>query len=429
MKATVFLLMGLFFVGCSSVREDPDDSFAPRPENAKSASYMIVRLGEEETFSGIRKHQLLDIIKNYREKYAIIKAQSDFGTGHYDDIRYREYSQKVQAFKDSDLDAAEKYIKTFPDSLKFSSGDNTRVDLSDKLRIVDFYGQYYTDDWSAYAFIINMIPTARNGYVKLELDINGEKLAFRKKARKKIWRFSPEYFWMYVDFYFFENSQAHAPALLSISDPNDHGDMNGIYLIMPQAGVADTSAIVDMRKAEEKAKLDPNYIPPPKLDYGRYLSINKDNIDGAEYVYEKRNGGAEDMEVYRYLSANSKTIGKDMNVRSVLDAYRYNQEKYRQRMEEVRKTVPKLKANAIVKTSQNPSAEAGPWSIINEENFPIADIVYGEMSRKRTAEQTLETFRKGFKWAKDEELILKFTELYKLDSKKYKSLLLPFRKK
>lgn len=161
-KDLILLVVLLLVLGCSSVYEDPDDSFAPRPENAKSDSYQIVRLGEERTSSGIRKNYLLEMIEAYRDKYKSIKVRSDFNSDYVGEHSYEKYLKNVQAFKDSDLDAAEEYIKSFPDSLKFTSTglDEGKYDIGDinwrsnsrKLRISDFHAQRYTDDWSAYAF-------------------------------------------------------------------------------------------------------------------------------------------------------------------------------------------------------------------------------------------------------------------------------------
>ena len=347
MKQSLFLLVALMFLmGCSSVREDPDDSFAPRPENAESSSYQIVRLGEASYHGDLDKASLLHRIDLYRRKYKKIKTRSDFAEGSYGGDRFKEYLEVAQSFLDSDLDAAEKYIESWPDSIsfkkadpdegKYDTGDISWTDKSRKLRIVDFYSQYYSDDWSSFAFIINMIPTARNGYGRFEFNLNDETLFFRKKVRKSIWTFSSGYFWVYTDILIMEGGEDQVPMLVSISDPNDHGYMNGIYLVLPRKGVSVETSVLS-------------------------------NIDS--------------------------------NVK------------------------------VLVKTGPNAKTQSSPWSIINKETFPIADIIQHELGRRRTPEQVIEHFRKYVKSFNDEELLKDLIELCQKDRKKFKSLLEPYRKK
>jgi hypothetical protein len=244
------LLAGLLVMaGCSSMRENPDGAFAPRPENATSDSYQLVRLDENRYHGGLDKASLLMFIDRYRKDYEVIKPASDFAQDHDNGIRYQQYLDNVQSFKDSKLDAAERYLKSLPEAMRFTRadldpktydiGDINWRDTARKLRVVDFYAQYSSDDWSPYAFIINLLPPAKNGYGKLALSVNGETLYFRKKMRKKIWSFAPNYFWVYAYVLTLDNSADQAPMLLIINDPNDHGDMNGTYLVMPQADIAE----------------------------------------------------------------------------------------------------------------------------------------------------------------------------------------------
>ncbi len=246
-KITVILyfLQILFFTaGCSSVREEPKDEFAPRPENARSQSYRLVRLNEDKYSGKLDINNLLKKIASFRQQYQKVKTIEDFSYSYDKENEYKNYSKKLQSFKDSDLDAAEKYLKSLPPETEFSLlktdegkkydiGDIDWTDSSRQLQITDFYAQYYSDDWSPYFFIINLIPTARNGYGKLQLSVNGENLIFRKKVRKKIWTFSSGYFWVHTKIYTTGSNSKTLPMIISIEDPNDHGDMNGAYLVIP----------------------------------------------------------------------------------------------------------------------------------------------------------------------------------------------------
>lgn len=227
------------------MREDPTDAFAPRPENATTASYQMVRLDEGRHRGAWDRASLLAQIAHYRAQYQSIKTRGDFGQDYQQEHCYKTYQVRVQSFQDSDLDAAERYLKSLPDTLSFTPADpdEGKRDIGDvvwtddrrALRVVDFYAQHYSDDWSPYAFVINLIPTARDGYGKLSLTIRGETLSFRRAVRKRIWTFSSGYFWVYTRLLVQKDGTDRLPMLLIIDDPNDRGEMNGTYLIMPRS--------------------------------------------------------------------------------------------------------------------------------------------------------------------------------------------------
>jgi hypothetical protein len=231
--------------GCSTMREDPTDAFAPRPENATSTSYRMVRLDEGRHGNTWDRASLLAKIARYRKQYQSVKDRSDFGKDYVAEHSHNTYQVRVKSFLDSDLDAAEQYLQSLPDDFRFmpADPDDGKRDIGDidwtddarALRVVDFYAQQYTDDWSPYAFGINLIPTARDGYGKLSLNVHGESLAFRRAVRKRIWTFSSGYFWVYTRLLVSQEGKDRVPMLVVIADPNDRSVMNGTYLIMPRS--------------------------------------------------------------------------------------------------------------------------------------------------------------------------------------------------
>ena len=89
--ALILFLTLIVITGCSQVREDPGDSFAPRPENAKSASYQIVRLCEGKHYGKWGKPFLLKLIENYRKLYETIKAESRGSTQKISKLKFFIY--------------------------------------------------------------------------------------------------------------------------------------------------------------------------------------------------------------------------------------------------------------------------------------------------------------------------------------------------
>ncbi|MCM8537208.1 MAG: hypothetical protein NE334_14810 [Lentisphaeraceae bacterium] len=422
MRKINFILIALlmYFVGFSSMGKKTGDSFAPRPENAKSDSIQIVRLDESRYSEGLSKLYLLEKIKRYRQDYETIKTESDFSSNYVNQNPYDKYLKNLQSFKDSDLDAAEAYLKSLPDSIKFTptSVDQNKRDYGDinwrdkdrTLRVADFYGDLSNSGWSPYAFIINMIPTARVGYGKLELNVDGESLYFRKNASKFVWRLTPTYYRVNAKIQTLENAQGQLPMLLQIYGANNPDDMNGTYLVMPREGASiNTSAIDALRKAEEQAKLDPNYTPPIQLDAGPYTNVSNENIIEAEIICEGIESGLSKEDLHDLIGANPKDyLGKLHIMASICSN---NPRLFRIRVDEVKNHLPKTTSS---------TSKTNEFNIISKNTLAEAEIIMGELGRSRSPKQVLEHFQKYRKSVNDKGLLIKLIKLYKQDRNIYK---------
>ena len=423
------MVLFMYLVGCSSMGKKTGDSFAPRPENAKSKSIQIVRLDESRYSEGLSKLYLLEKIKRYRQDYETIKTESDFSSSYVNHNPYEQYLKNLQSFKDSDLDGAEAYLKSLPDSIKFTPtpidenkhdyGDINWRDKDRTLRISDFYGDLSNDGWSPYAFIINMIPTARVGYGKFELNIDGESLYFRKSASKFVWRLTPTYYWVNAKIQTLENAQGQLPMLLEIDGANNPDDMNGTYLVMPREGASVNTAAIDaLRKAEEKAKLDPNYTPPIQLDAGPYTKVSNENIIEAEIICEGIESGLSKEDLQALIGADPKDYLCKLNIMASICSN--NPSLFRIRVDEVKNHLPKTTTSSTSKTKE--------FNIISKSTLAEAEIIMGELGRSRSPKQVLEHFHKYRKSVKDKELLIKLIKLYKKDRNIYKERIDVLRK-
>ncbi len=90
------------------MRDAPTDAFAPRPENATSASYQLVRLDDGRQRGTWDRSSLLANLAQYRAEYQPSKSRSDFGQDYYEEHRYQTYLVQLKSFQDSDLESAER---------------------------------------------------------------------------------------------------------------------------------------------------------------------------------------------------------------------------------------------------------------------------------------------------------------------------------
>jgi hypothetical protein len=330
--------------GCSSMREDPTDAFAPRPENATSASYQIVRLDEDPPNGMLNRTSLLAKISRYRSTYRTIETRSDFGQDYYEEHRYRTYQMRLQSFQDSDLAAAERYLQSLPESITFvpTDSDDQKYDIGDidwtaeqrALRVVDFYAQNYSDDWSPYAFVINLIPTARDGYGKLSLSIAGETLSFRRAMRKRLWTFSSGYFWVYTRLLRPSDTAKPLPMLVVIADPNNRGEMNGTYLIMPRIDTSTAHGVTDASRTNQAQPTGQTQPTGQATDDWNLLS--NERIQEARVIIAERRRGMTTEKLVSSLKVRGSDQSDEM-LRQLISLYEQDSARFEQRVESLRK--------------------------------------------------------------------------------------------
>ncbi len=371
-SSPVFLLLGVavLITGCSSVREPPTDAFAPRPESAKSASYQIVRLSEDRYSHNLTKEDLLKCIGRYRENYRVIKKETDFPDDYYSEHVKKQYFINVQSFKDSDLPAAERYLKSLPNTIEFTPADPDEykhrlgeIDFTDKnrkLRIIDFYHRNYTSDWTIWTVVLGFIKTAREGYGKFTFSIKGEALEFRKTVQKRIWTFSAGYFEVHTQIYTIKNDPDHVPMLLVIHDPNDHGDMNGTYLIMPR-NMADIEAMPIIEIPETKPAEKAQEVNPVKK-----APLTKPAKKPPQ----------------------TKPTEKAQETKSVAEA-------------------------------ADNQLSSDPWDILTKDRFPEAKVIKGEMDVGKSPDKIVSGLIKYRGSDQSEDVLFKMIELYKQDPKRF----------
>ena len=141
-------------------------------------------------------------------------------------FKHQNDKNNALSYDMSVLDFAEASLKALPESMVLESmlGDNGKYDLGDipwhsekrLLQVVDFYRMFYTDSWSTFAVIINLLPTQAEGYAKLELKLHEESVLFRTRAKRFIWTLKPSYFWIYTDLLAFTNAHISTPMLIKI---------------------------------------------------------------------------------------------------------------------------------------------------------------------------------------------------------------------
>ena len=240
-KFLLFSLLTLLLnpMGCGPIQEVQTNQFAPLLEDVTSDSYHIIRISEHARLSKYTVDNVLDMLDAHRGRY------HDNFKKERSEIPYEKQQQNnnkiVLPINMSDLDYAEASLKALPKSVVLESvlGDKGKYDLGDipwhsekrLLRVVDFFRMFYTDSWSPFAVLINLIPTEAEGYAKLELKLHEGTVTFRTRAKRYIWTLKPGYFWIYVDLLAFTDAHISAPMLINIFHPMDHDQANGLYLV------------------------------------------------------------------------------------------------------------------------------------------------------------------------------------------------------
>ncbi|TGL65281.1 hypothetical protein [Leptospira jelokensis] len=230
-----------FFVHCMLSKYQGD---IPRlDEKSHNQSIQIIKIAEQIRFSHYQtvggeermvytQEDLIKGIQSYKEQYSDSKPKWEYAN-------LEQYQFEKKNMDPEKLDAVIKFLKKEKEPYVFTSHrkiqyDWGTVDWKDKnenLILSKFYGQYFDNDWSPYAFLINLIPNQIVGIGIFRFQINEQVVEFRANARKTIWRF-PFRYWAHTHIFSTKNGKNKFPILVQISDPNDRDkSQNGLYFI------------------------------------------------------------------------------------------------------------------------------------------------------------------------------------------------------
>ena len=217
------------------------EKIAEYPEYQIGAEDIIINLKNEILKKKLSLQAILDRID-------VLYAEADVFQGneyhYYFYVKDKWYYLSPTNYALGEINGLEKAFKQRYNSLYKKKGEEHILNLEGlygtqygfdqhewkgKNRIVhlDSYKKIYTEN----APFIS-IPVVSEGEGFFSLHHRGEILKFKFKTRKFIYSFSK--YWTYIDIYFPPDKEKFDSAILSISDPNDHDDLNGLYLIHPR---------------------------------------------------------------------------------------------------------------------------------------------------------------------------------------------------
>ncbi|EOQ89743.1 hypothetical protein LEP1GSC202_1327 [Leptospira yanagawae serovar Saopaulo str. Sao Paulo = ATCC 700523] len=212
-------------------------------EKSQNKSIQIVKIAEQLRFSHYQtvagearmvytQEDLIKGIQIYKEQYSNSKPKWEYANQEQYQFEKKNMDPvKLEGVINHLKNANEPYVFVSHRKIQYDWGTVDWKDKNENLILSEFYGHYFDDDWSPYAFLINLIPNQIVGTGIFRFQINDEVVEFRANARKTIWRF-PIRYWAHTHIFSTKNGKNKFPILIQINDPNDReNSQNGLYFI------------------------------------------------------------------------------------------------------------------------------------------------------------------------------------------------------